>query len=177
MERYTGPKSRQEILAEIEGWKRDAPKGHFTWHAELNNFHAYLPCDDYIDKGGRQKWLMASAAGLMDVKNSESHRGTPQILYYSNLYLSQTQREFFEEIDRTIESTPGVFLAEIKKFSHAHYLVSDIFLRQKMLPEEEERELKKIEKSMKILKKLYEYALPAYIELRVKGYSHFDLTG
>ena len=46
-----------------------------------------------------------------------------------------------------------------------------------MTPAEEKRENEKIDKSMKILKTIYEYCLPVYIELRVKGYSHFDLTG
>ena len=68
-------------------------------------------------------------------------------------------------------------LDKIKKLQHMHYKNRDIRLYQNMPPEEEEREKRKIDKSMKAIRALYEYALPVYVELRVKGYSHFDITG
>lgn len=168
--------SREAILLEIENWKQNLSDG-FTWHSELNNFHTYLPSDDYSDSGGRQIGYMALVAGLMDIKNSESHKETLQILHHSRLFLDQTPREYFEEIDKTINGLPGISLMEIKRLQHEHFKFRDIHLSQNMSLEEEKQEMEKIDKSIEILHALYEYCLPVYVELRVKGYSHFDLTG
>lgn len=166
---------REAIFLEIESWKKSPPEG-FTWHAKLNNFHSYLPSDDYPDGGGRQIGHKVHVAGLMDIKNSESHHGVLQLLHHSRLFLDQTPKEFFEEIDKTINSLPEISFMKIKRLQHEHFKFRDICLFQNMSPEEEKREMEKIKKSMEILYTLYEYCLPVYVELRVKGYSHFDLT-
>jgi len=166
---------RKAVLSEIEEWKKNPPEG-YSWHSKLNNFHAYLPSDDFVDYG-RAIGYFAVISGLLDVKNCDSHTGDARD-GHSELFLSQTPRQFFEEIDKTIDEIPEVSLEKIKSLQHEHYEVSkDIHLYQGMPPEEEVRQQKKIEEAMKFIRALCEYTLPVYVELRVKGYSHFDLTG
>ena len=172
------PKSelRKMILSEIEEWKSNETGG-FSWHIKLSNFHSYLPADEYPENGGRLIGYMVQAAGLMDVVNKNSHKGELEEKYRSKLFLNQTPREFFRVIDETIEEVPEVTLEEIKRLQTKHYSkLHGICLSRDMSFEEEKRQKKKIKESAKALKALYEYALPLYVELRVKGYSQFDLT-
>lgn len=167
--------TREAVLSEIEGWKKNPHEG-YTWHSFLNNFHCYLPSVDYADKGGSNIGYICQNSGLLDTKNYNFHQGG-SARHHSKLFLNQTPREFLEEINRTIDNLPDISLAEIKRLQHMHYKINNIHMSLNMSHKEEKRELEKIDKSMEIIKTLYEYALPVYVELRVKGYSHFDLTG
>lgn len=169
---------RLTVLKEIENWKLN-PKDRFTWHSELNNFSTNLPSDDYDNQGGRYSASMAINAGIYDVVNEiTSLKYGPLCGYNSQLYLSQTPRQFYTTIDEVIDKLPEISLKNIKKLQHEHFEVAKtIRFSQNMTSEEEERENKKVDLSMKYLKELYEYTLPVYVELRVMGYSQYDLTG
>lgn len=167
---------REVVLAEIEAWKRNPPED-YTWHSRLNNFHSYLPSSDYANENGRQIGYFVQISGLLDIKNDVSHQMSSSKPHHSKLFLSQTPREFFEEIDEVIDSIPEVSLDEINGLQHMHYKIKDICMYQNMPSEEMEREQRKTDRSMEAIRALYEYALPVYVELRIRGYSHFDLTG
>jgi len=166
---------RQTVIEETEGWKLSLPEGD-TWHGKLNNYHCYLPSDYFADKGGRLMAVFANNAGWMDKLNNQTH--SPKDCYgHSELFLSQTPREFFNTIDQTIASLPDVSIDEINRLQRLHYEIPTIYMSQNMSPDEEKAEIEKIAKSMEAIRSLYEYTLSVYIDLRVKGYSHFDLTG
>jgi hypothetical protein len=170
---------RKAILAEIKAWQLNPPEG-YSWHLQLNNFHMYLPSADHADQGGRTAGILLSRAGIMDKKHSDMVKGVTgetQPTKYSQLFLKQTPREFFAEIDQSIVSCADVSLDEIINLQHQlHQLNKKIRLFQGMPAEEEKQVYETIEQSMQVVRTLYEYALPIYVELRVKGYKHFDLT-
>ena len=165
----------QAIVAETEDWKTNPDEGS-TWHGKFNNYHCYLPSDYYSDEGGRQMGLFVNRAGMLDKVNSETH-SEENPYHHSELFMSQTPRELFAAIDQAVADQPDVSLDEINRLQRKHYEIPSIRMYQNMPPEEERLENEKIDRSMDVLRELYEYTLPVYIDLRVMGYSHFDLTG
>ena len=169
---------RAEVIAEVENWKKNPPEG-YSWYSELNNFHTWLP-SDYLPEYDRFNEQAVTQAGWIDTPNHITHRhsSVEYAQLNSELYLSQTPRQFMQEIDRTIENLPNISLNKIKRLNTEHYkIASKIHAWQGMSHKEEQELTENINKSMEFLKALYEYVLPVYIELRVKGYSHYDLTG
>jgi len=168
--------TREEILSEIEGWKSNPPEG-LSWHSKLNNFHYYLPSNDYANEGGKLYGQSLKINGLLNIKNNEIENDYSKS-FHSKLFLSQSFKEIFEEIDKTINSIPNISLKRIKSLQHKYReIAKNIRFCQDMPPKEEKRQRKNVDKSMKILKTLYEYTLPVYVELRIKGYNHYDITG
>lgn len=163
------------VLSEIEEWKNNPPNGE-TLLRRLNNFHTCLPNVDCSDRSGGSRRRMALDGGLIDIINGKSHRSAQEILLHSELYMGQTPREFFGEIDRTIACLPGISLARIIELQQRIEEYKDINFSRPMTPAEEAQVYEKIDRLMEARTALFEYCLPVYIELRIKGYSHFDLT-
>jgi len=169
--------TKEAILSEIESWKNNPPE-HLSWHSKLNNFWTYLPMDGYDEQGGRNAGYIVSLCSLMDVKNCKIITSDLGKKLKSSLFLKQTPREFFQNIDRIIENISEVSLKKIKKLQNRHFKAGKGIRLYKDMPINEEKMMnRKIEKSVKYLKQLYEYTLPIYVGLRLKGYSHYDLTG
>ena len=134
--------SKRNDPYKIEGWKNNPPKDH-TWHSNLNNFYCYLPSNDYINQGGRLYGYSAQRSGLMDIKNYEYHTSDSAKLHHSNLFLSQTPREFFEEIDKTINRIPTISLKKINRLRHKHDKIAENIRMYKSMPPKKKNECRK----------------------------------
>ena len=154
---------REAILAEIKAWQLNYPEGS-SWHKNLNNFNFYLPSADCTNTGGRLAGRLLAKDGMMDKKMGDLIKeffGEAHQSNYSQLRLNQTPREFFAEIDKTIVSCIDVSLEKVISLQHLYYqLRTSINIYEGITAEERERMYEIMDKSMQVLKTLYEYALP-----------------
>ena len=174
---------RQMVLEEVASWKHK-DYGDLSWHVELNSFMANLPSEAARKKYGQVKGerpdriyaYMTTWANLLDTKFDEINSESPGRQLQSQLYLSQTPREFFQVVDAVIADLPEVTFEEINRLAQIKD-ENSVTIGGERTEEERIANDKKLERAIKAQHELYEYALPVYIELRVLGYSQYDLTG
>lgn len=162
---------RQAILDEVEGWKTKHYED-LTWHVELNNFGAILPSADA--QGGRLYARFVEAFKGMDTPFREIEGESGYAHLHSELFFGQTPREFYATVDKAINSS-GVSRQEIDKLQHEYYQIMQIYNHQAANRGKESDAA--LNKGIELQQALYELALPVYVELRVMGYTQYDLTG
>ena len=118
--------------------------------AYLNNFYINLPDDSY-KHGGYYRDLAARR-----IDKSPLEDGADLVeemrLGYSELYLRQKAKDFFDAIDKA--------------------------LAEERISFDEVKRLQKLgKKDFDKIKELHELVFPAYVRLRGRGYSHKDLAG
>jgi hypothetical protein len=157
---------REEVLAEIETWKKEAPEGSH-WIEKLSNFIHNLP-NSGTKTGSMKTDFLSSWGKSLDVPYSEFNKNKDDQEAHSDLFLKQTPREFLASFHEALKNIPQMSTSEIDRL---------IEIRQKSLTSPQKVPSEKVsQKSRHALKYLYEYTLPLYVELRVMGYSHDDLT-
>ncbi len=145
VERTTEPKSLDEAKA-VYGEK---------WPGFFNNFSTRFPA---LNKGSvADERGCLETAGAMDLPFSAFFRPESYI-YYSQKYLEQTPRAFFETIDR-IAKELGITQVQIRNLKELQANAGSLELRLQYFDE------------------LDELIAPVYFRLREMGYGHFDLTG
>lgn len=164
---------RKEIWEEVKSWKEKEYEEDFSWHGKLNNFVDYLPNPRY--EHGSSMGNKYGIIGWLDKKNGATHKESAS--WHSELFLSQTGREFLETIKEAAENTPNFNLEESIRLHDKELAVKARAYKKGMPTEEEKLWREEIEEAGKVQRELYDYVVTLYVELRAKGYSHFDLTG
>lgn len=132
---------------------------------DLNNFHMLFLSPDNGSIGNARELIVGHAGGL----DKRLNTGTPQALENGNseLFLSKTPREIFEDVDRiTLEHRIDV--------EHMNTLIEEfdsLIQRDVLEPWNEE----KLQRQIVITDELHEMLLPVYIDLRIEGYNDNDL--
>jgi len=170
---------RQEVLAEIEDWRAKNKKTDRPWQSELANFHLLLP--DPESSSGSFMTDQYESMGFLDRPHGEFITNPEERSLHSELFLGQTPRELFQTIDNVIKDISSVSLVEILKLVREERAYGNTLNESSTsfveMDDNHELELEAaFERSIIKLNELNMYVMPIYIVLRVKGYTHYDLT-
>jgi hypothetical protein len=138
---------------------------------DLNNFYCYL-------SGGMNREIMEKTGRLELVLGEiDSSDNNSNVQYHSKKRLNQTYADFFKEIDSSIYETGNTpseienYTKEIKEITEK---VNKMNIAQNFKESLDQFKILQ-EKRKKITQNLFEKAHPIYLNLREKGYTHYDL--
>ncbi len=138
-----------EVLSQKNHWRDWTDvfgSGHF------NNLYVHI-----IPGCRIRRFLEEERPDLLDIKDAN--------VYNSDLYRSQTRREFYQTIDRDTEDER----LDPEEFKHLSKMIDDpnisTFQAQESLGGLTAREAAE------------KYFFPVYIRSRARGYNHYDITG
>ena len=132
---------------------------------DLNNFYClFFPTDHHTLANGRD--LIIGYAGNMD---SPIHSGHSEFQTegYSQVFLYQTPRQFFELVDR-ITGEQHIDM------EHKNVLLAEYFQKSQG-DVARKKDVENTRRQGAIVDELNEMLLPVYIELRILGYNDTDL--
>lgn len=145
-------KRRQAIVFELGQRKAEAARKNTNF--DLNNLRGKLP-------GGTTRWVV-NFAKLTDKPMHE--RGQDYEGEVSELSFDTTNREFFTTIDEIIQHLESEGKISLDRLQQLIKIIADA-QEGKVIPKTGRQANKELEEALE----------PLYVELRLKGFSHYDL--